>query len=217
MFATDRDLLVVEPNLFRDVVWIGQRLCKATGSTLNTTLTVSDADVDFVDAAIAPGHVVTVDGAACEVIERISATELTVSRLRADPADLPIPVTPATDKPVLIVTFAPQLRLIHHQILRMLAVEPSGPSTPTSPTSPTESSITNPADLIPVEVFGTLFLILSAASATTGPQSPLGIRAAFYRALFSQERASTHAQLDLDGDGNPDTIRRMNVAALQRQ
>ncbi len=214
MFITDRDLLALEPSLFRDVVWSGQRLCKATASTLNTTLTATGADNDFSDAQITAGHVVVVDGAAYEVIERVSASELTISRLRPSTTDFPIPVSACTDKPLWIVTFAPQIRTIHQQILRMLGVEPAG--APVPPGTPTEAHITNRCDLAPLEIFGTLYLVLSAAAATAGPQSPLGIRAAFFRSLFSQERARAVATLDLDGDGRPETTARLNTAALQR-
>ncbi|MCC6427209.1 MAG: hypothetical protein IT435_10360 [Phycisphaerales bacterium] len=214
MFITDRDLLAVEPNLFRDIVWAGQRLCKATASTLNTTLTITGADVDFNDAQIAPGHVATVDGASYEVVDVIAGNELTISRIRPTTADFAIPVSPMSDKPMWIVTFAPQIGVIHRQILRMLGLEPAGDSVPAG--TPTEAHITNGIELAPIETFGALYLILSAAAAAAGPQSPLGIRAAFYRSLFSQERARAIAELDVDGDGRPELIRRMNIAALQR-
>lgn len=214
MFINDRDLLVAEPNLFRDVVWVGQRLCRGTASTLNTTLTMTAPDTDFVAASVTTGHVVVVDGAAYEVIERIDGSVLTVSRLRPDAGDPPIPVPPIEDKPAWVVTFAPQIAVIHRQILRMLEVEPS--ASPSNPSAPLESSITNPQDLAAMEIFGTLYLVMSAAAATSGPQSPLGIRAAFYRSLFSQERARAAALLDLDGDGVAENVRRLNVAFLRR-
>ncbi|MBL8964394.1 MAG: hypothetical protein KF787_04665 [Phycisphaeraceae bacterium] len=219
MFITDRDLLAVEPNLFRDVQWVGQRLCRGTGSALNTTLTLHESDTDFNDGDVRAGHVVVVDGASYEVIDRIGGNELVVSRLRASPLDFAIPVTPAESRPVVVTTFEPQIAMIHRQVLGMLGVAPTpgeGPSE--SPVKGfVESMILNPRDLAPVEVFGTLFLALSAAAATSGPQSPLGIRASFHRALFSQERARAVAEIDADGDGVAEVRRRMSVSVLRRE
>jgi hypothetical protein len=67
-----------------------------------------------------------------------------------------------------------------------------------------------------MQTFGALHIILSAAAATTGPQSPLGIRASFYRTLYSQERGRVICTLDLDNDGIGETTRRMNAASLDR-
>lgn len=214
MFITDRDLLAVEPNLFRDVQWVGQRLCRGTASVLNTTLTLHESDTDFNDGDVRAGHVVVLDGASYEVIDRIGGNELVVSRLRAGPLDFPIPVTPAASKAVTVTTFEPQIAMIHGQVLRMLGVAPSSTDEPGDRL--VETMILNPRDLAPVEVFGTLFLALSAAAATSGPHSPLGIRASFHRALYSQERSRALAEIDTDGDGIANVRRRMNVSLLHR-
>ena len=70
MFATDRDLLALEPNLFRDVGWVSQRLVVGTGSISGTTLTMSAQDVAFDGAGVGAGSVVVVDSAAYEVRAR---------------------------------------------------------------------------------------------------------------------------------------------------
>src|SRR3954470_14123560 len=70
MFASDRDLLAMEPNLFRDVGWVGQRLVSGTGGVAGTTLTLTAQDVDFEDGGVGAGCVVLVDGAPYEVLAR---------------------------------------------------------------------------------------------------------------------------------------------------
>jgi len=40
MFASDRDLLVLEPALLRDVSWNGQRVLSTTGVLNGTTLAI---------------------------------------------------------------------------------------------------------------------------------------------------------------------------------
>ncbi|MFG0260543.1 MAG: hypothetical protein ACF8LK_09355 [Phycisphaerales bacterium JB041] len=47
MFATDRDLLVLEPSLVRDIGWVGQRLARGSGDIAGTTLTMTVQDVGF--------------------------------------------------------------------------------------------------------------------------------------------------------------------------
>src|SRR5689334_13428715 len=87
MFATDRDLLLIEPNLFRDAGIAGQRLLKGTCDISGTTLTLTAQDVDLAAANIGPGHVALVDGTPYEVLTRLTSTTATVSRPRASTTD----------------------------------------------------------------------------------------------------------------------------------
>lgn len=216
-FATDRDLLLFEPDLFRDVGWAGQRLVSATGAISGTTLTISAYDVDLAAAGVTTGHVVVVDGAAYEVIERLSATTATISRLRASEADPTIPPSPVTGKPTAIHTFAPQMAMIEHQVLRMLGIEPTlTPEALGDPTAVTAASIKNPEALSRAVCFGTLHLVFSAAAALSPPDSPNWVRADLYRNRFINERQRAAAMIDTDGDGIPDATRRLNVMQLIR-
>ncbi|MBL9032498.1 MAG: hypothetical protein JNM80_12435 [Phycisphaerae bacterium] len=208
MLATDRDLLVHEPNLFRELGWASQRLVKATGAISGTTLTISAYDVDLANAGVAAGHVVVIDGAPLEVVERLSATTATVSRLRADPAGPAIAPSPMSNKPVTIATFAPQVALVRDQVLRLLGLEP-----------PDESRVTNPDALRRLVALGALHLAYTAASAAGGEQgwsSRTWSRGQFYLQRFADERERVEARLDLDGDGIADACRRLNVAQLVR-
>ncbi|MFN0131218.1 MAG: hypothetical protein ACKVW3_01595 [Phycisphaerales bacterium] len=206
--ATDRDLLVFEPNLFRDIAWLSQRLVKATASISGTTLTISAYDVDLAGAGIGPGHVVVVDGAPFEIIERLTATTATVSRLRDDPEGSPITPTPMSSKPATIHTFAPQLGMVRDQVLRLVGLEPAD-----------ESRVTNPDALKRLVALGALHLAYTAASAAGGEQGWSGkawTRGQLYLQRFSDERQRAEAQIDLDGDGIADTRRRPNVGQLVR-
>jgi len=211
MFASDRDLLALEPNLFRDVGWVGQRLVRASGALAGTTLTLSGADVALDAAGVGAGHVVLVNGAGYEVIAVLSATQATVSRLRADAAGEVIPPSPVTGAEVILHTFAPQLGIVHAQLLRMVGIEP-GPSTG----DVSEENIVNAGALTRIEALGALFLIYAAASGPTGPDSAQGQRAEFYRRRFAEERERAAVRLDLDGDGVADATRRFNVVQFVR-
>jgi len=211
MFTHDRDLLLFEPNLFGDVAWIGQRLLDSTGTISGTTLTVA-APPTLEDMLIDAGHVAVVNQVPYEVIERLSPTEATVSRPRADPEGPVIPPIEVTDEPTSVHTFVPQIALVHSQVLQMIGIPPNDEELD----GPTEQDVTNPGDLTRLESLGALHLIFSAAAALAPETSPLRARAEMYRDRFAAERRRAVARLDLNGDGLPDASRRLNVVQFMR-
>lgn len=215
MFASDRDLLVLEPNLFRDVGWVGQRLVKGFGDVSGTSLTLTSQDVTFEAAGVDAGHVVLVESTPYEVIERLNATTVTVSRVREEEGGAVIPPTPGTARPVSVVTFRPQMAIVHGQILRLLGLEAGAGRAG----SPGEEAILNREGLRLLEALGTLHLIYAAAAGPgTGrvEQSAEWARARAYQARFAAERQRAVALLDLDGDGRPDATRRLNAIQFMR-
>jgi hypothetical protein len=212
-FAVDRDLLVLEPGLFREVMWVGQRLVSGTGNASGTALTMTSQDVLFDAADVSSGNVVLVGGAAYEVLDRVSGTVLTISRLRGVPDDAAIPVTGETGASVTIATFAPQIETVHRQVLRMVGIEPD--ITPEDGQA-NESSILNRTAFARLEALGALHLVYSAASASIGSDSPLGQKSTIYRERFATDRQRTVGVLDLNGDGKPDATRRLNVIQFLR-
>lgn len=212
MFTTDRDLLLLEPLLFRDLAWIGQRLVRGTGTIAGTTLTMSTQDATLEAAGIVAGHVVSFDHVGYEVLARLSPTTATISRPRHDPADPAIPPAPAAS-PLLveITTFAPQIAIVHNQLLRMLGIDPADPAS-----SPTESNITNPRALALPESLGTLHMLHAAAAAPQRRDGHLYDRAEMYRRRFAAERLRAVVRLDLNNDGQADATRRLSIAQLSR-
>ncbi|MCC6321353.1 MAG: hypothetical protein IT438_07955 [Phycisphaerales bacterium] len=206
--TTDRDLLALEPALFRDIAFLGQVLFRNNVSLTSGVLTAAAGS--FADSQLAPGHIIVIDDLPLEILERSSATTAVISLLRAE-IDAP-PIVPAnfTARPGLVVTFAPQIALIHAELLHLL-----GLSNPAEG-DPTEADILNPADLRRAEALGTLHLIYSAAGALVGPDSPAGRRADMYRLRFNAERRRLRIHLDTDGDGQADAIRTPAVTPLIR-
>ncbi len=218
MFATDRDLLAIEPNVFRDAGVAGQRLLKGACDIGGTTLTLTAQDVDFAAADIGPGHVALVDGTPYEVIARLTSTTATISRIRAGAADPVQPPSPATGKPVEIWTFAPQIAAAHRLLLRMLGIDPEDPP---APFQVTEQNITNPASLAPIEALGALYAaygctMLSVPGGSGGWAHPVWSRAQMYRERFEAQRQLAAARIDTNGDGLPDATRRLNTIILTR-
>lgn len=213
MFINDRDLLLLEPNLFRDASWAGQLLVSGSGNVSGTTLTLTVYDVDFDSARVDAGYVVLVDGTPYEVLARLSATTVTISRLRVDPNESALTPSPVTSKPVTVMTFRPQVSIAHAQVLRMLGIEPA--STGESGAI-TDSDITNPEDLVLVECFAALHMIFAAVSSLSSPTSPLVERMEMYRQRFATERQRAAALIDTNGDGLADATRRLNIIHLTR-
>lgn len=210
-FASDRDLLVHEPNLFRDVGWVGQRLVKGVGSVSGTALTMSSQDVQFDAAGVDAGHVVVVGGAAYEVTARTSGTVLAISRIRDDTGGPVLPPSAATAQDVWVATFAPQIGVTHRGILRTAGIEPDDPVA-----TVTEAAVVNGGALTRLECLGALAAIWSAAGVLAGDSSPALQRAADYQRRFDAERRRVGVKLDLDGDGVVDATRSLNTVVVER-
>jgi len=214
MFATDRDLLVLEPRLFFDIAWTTQTLVSASGAELGpdgVTLTLAGASFDTL--GIDTGHVALVQQAPLEVLSRTSATELSVSKLRPTTGSAPVPATPGSGLSLSIATFAPQIGLIHDQLLRMIGVEPGAPP---APGVAGEADITNPGDFRLAEALGALHLIYASAALLIGDRSTEWAKARMYRERFDAERRRLVAEIDLDADGVPDATRRPSAVQFRR-
>lgn len=212
MFIQDRDLLPLEPSLFRDVSWLGQQLfrgqAKVTGGELLAT------EGDLIASAIQPGHVLLAGDLPLEIIEVTSSASAVVSLPRASAAAAVRPPADFDSRLCVVTTFAPQTALVHGQLLAMLELEPWRQDL--DPLAPGEASILNPAEFVLIEALGTLHQVFSAAAAIPGPESLAHLRAQMYRERFAQERWRVRASLDLNGDGRPDAVRALNVAHLRR-
>ena len=208
MFAQERDMLAVEPHAFTDALWAGRRLASGTASISGTTLTSSSSSASFTDAQAAPGQVIVFNGVPLEVVSVTSGTVLEVSRLRASVLDAALPPAPATGLAFTLVSFAPQIAIVHRQLMGMLGLD--------GPESPGEEAIVDTAPLAHAEALGALHLVYAAASALSGPSSALGARAVMYAEMFSRARRTLAVGLDLDGDGEIDATRRATLMHLVR-
>lgn len=215
MFAQDRDLLMYEPRLFLDTVWVGQRQVSATGIVVSGVAVVSGAM--FATNGIAAGQVVTYKDAAYEVVQVLGETQLGLSVPRAS-ADDPVILAPDTASTAIkIYTFRHQLLIVHEQILRMIGIEPEVEAK-AGESIVTESSIVNPGAMRRLEALGALHLIYAAASVAgpLGEGSVYAEKAAMYRERFAAERERVNVLIDTDGDGRADAARRPTVMHLVR-
>ncbi len=214
MFAKDRDLLVLEPYLFRDMAWVGQRLVLGQASVTAGELKFSAADADLQALGLGEGHVVVVSGLALEVLGVVGPERASVSRLRPSAADAAIPAPELPEGETFIATFAPQIAMAHRQVLRMAGIEPDAPAPVEG--RPGEQVITNAGALAALECYGALAIIFNAAATASGALSSASRKADLYERLFRRERERAVVELDLDGDGAPDATRRINVVQFLR-
>lgn len=203
MFATDRDLLVLEPGLFGEVHWVGQRLVSGTGGIAGSALAMTSQDNAFDAAGVNTGNVVLAGSTAYEVVSRTSGLILEISRLRASTGDAVIPPTTVATIKVEVYTFAPQIALAHARLLAMLGVED-------------DAAVTNGPAFAVYEALAALHLIYAGASAHSGPRSVEGERAEWYRARAEAERRRVAAEIDADGDGVAESVRRPGVGRFVR-
>lgn len=209
MFARDRDLLIFEPSLPMEVDWAGQRLLDAgVGDVVGGIAVVLSQPSTIVGLGLAAGQLVRLSGVWGELIEAGLPNALAVSKLRPAPDGPPIPL--AADATgvtgIRIVSFAPQLAIVHRQIIEALRLESDGL---------TLDAVLNPRAIARVEALGALHLIYAGAAAMTAAAgqtgSALSAKAEMYHHRFIEQRAALSARLDTNGDGEEDEVRSVNA------
>ena len=208
MPTTDRDLILLEPALFRDHAWLGQRLVHGSASITGGVATFSLITPDLVSARVQPGHILMHDGVPFEIIEVFGIDEAQVAPISPRGGASPKPPQ-RNQAPAFIATFSPQIQLAHHAALRRFGIEP-GVGTPS------EQQITNLDALSSLEAMMALEIIFAAA-ATPGPTNALLLeKSEWYRRRAAAERQHIHLQLDLNNDGHPDAKRSSTTIPLAR-
>lgn len=216
MFISDRDLVVYEPNLFRDAGWLGQKLGEDVVGISGTTMTA--LTMNFVSAGIEAGHVVTLEQASYEVVQRLSATTLQVSRIRAKRDGVAIAPPAIAAGNARFWTLSPQIGLAHAQVLRMIGLDSASAGALGTGAAGVldESRVTNPGDLERLEALLTLHTVYSALAALRSADDPFSLRAEMYRQRAREERQRAVAYIDTDFDGKADVCRRLNAVVLSR-
>lgn len=209
-FSTDRDLLTLEPHVFRDVPFLSQQRVSVTDGVIAGT-TLTSASADFVASQVEAGSVVLVNDVAHEVISRTDANTLSISLPRASLTDAAIPSGDGSALTVMARTFDLQASLVHDSLLRLIGIEPDDPDNEL-----TEDSVVSLGLMHRLEALGTLERIYSSAFALVGDNAALREKAREYRRRFQAACATATILIDIDGDGFADSRRTLGVIRLHR-
>jgi hypothetical protein len=205
-YATDRDLLALEPNVFRDVAFDGQVLATAADGIIAGT-TLSSTSTDFEAAGVGAGSVVIVNGTALEVIERLSSDLLSVSKPRASSSGAAVPPAAGTGLSLRATTFAPQIALAQRQTERDLGLDVDGLA----------DAALRSAAMTRVVAHGALHHVFAAAATSAEKRDPMWTRALWHLEQREKRLRRLVVELDLDGDGTTDATRRIQPTRMVRE
>jgi hypothetical protein len=205
-FSADADILRYEPVLFGELHLPGQVLAAGTGGELSGT-TFAASGGDFINASVSGGGVIylqsadgTLDGA-YEIVSVGSATQLTVSVLRADPGDEPIAPEAATDISYRISTFGPQAGEVGFQLTEYFGIRPGNPGSEYD-----AEDILNTGVLRRASVFAVIAGVYTMLASKSEDEN-FWKKSLHYRNLFEKARERCRLSIDVGSDGQVDIAR----------
>jgi len=216
-YCTDTDLLHWEPNLLHEAAFASQTLLAGTGDLAGTTFTIDGpVGASLTAAHVTPTQVIVLAGGTSgsyPIVTVDSATQLTISTLYdglfpLSGSPTPSPVATAADLGFVIRTFWPQRRVVSDLLLAAAGVDPTREDI--------DDVVVNVEVLRKPATLGTLQMIYSALAAAAAEPEPIAKRAEMYERLYRRALRNTVVDLDLNGDGEIDVTRPLNVLQLQR-
>lgn len=205
-FSEDADILKYEPILFGELHLSGQILASGTGEALSGT-TFTAAGADFVIAQISGGGVIYLHSAngslegTFEIVSVDSATQLTVSVLRADSGDEPIAPPAATDISYRVSTLAPQASEVSFQLTEYFGIRPGNPASDTDVEDILDKNVLRSAS-----VFGVISSVY-AMLASKSQDENFWTKSLHYQKLFEKARQRCRLCIDAGSDGVADITR----------
>ena len=204
VFSRDVDILKYEGVLFSELYFPWQVLSEGKDGVLSGT-SFSSAGGDFINAGVKVGGIVYLsasDGSiegAFEVVGVESATELTVSVLRAETDDAAIGVGSASGVSYRISTFEAQAGEMMFELTRYFGVGPGDPDS--------EYGIDDIADISVLRQASVYAVIASIYASAGNGKADDGYwkKSLHYRKLFQKARDSVRLGVDIDGS-NAKTI-----------
>ena len=205
-FSNDADILKYEPVLFGELHLPGQVLASGVGGMLGgATFTASGAD--FVGAQVSAGGAIylrsddgVLDGA-YEIVSVDSATQLTVSVVRAESDAAAVAPPGASDVSYRISTFAPQASEVGFALTEYFGLQPGSP----------EASV-DADDVLDTEVLRrvSVFAVISsvyAMLASKAEDENFWSKSLHYRKQFEKARQRCRLSIDVGSDGQEDVTR----------
>jgi len=205
-FSDDADILKYEPVLFGELHLPGQVLAAGTGGTLSgTTFTASGAD--FVGAQVSAGGVIYLQSAdevldgTVEIVSVDSATQLTVSVIRADSDDDLIAPPAATEISYRVSTFGPQASEVGFQLTEYFGIGPGDPASDIDAEDILDTNVLRRASVF--AVISSVYAML----ASKAEKENFWKKSLHYKKLFEKARERCRLSIDVGGDGVADVTK----------
>ena len=207
-FSNDVDILKYEPSLFGDLHFAGQVLTSGKGAGISGTI-LNASGADFDAAKITAGMVVylqsedgVVEGA-YEIVSVDSATQLTVSVLRADEQTEAIALADGEDVNYRICSYQPQSGEVFFQLTQHFELRPGA-----ADGSYSADDILDVSVLRQVSVYGVLSIIYATlAGRTDNGVENFWQKSKYYRQLYEKALQRCRVSVDLGDDGVADSVR----------
>lgn len=207
-FSNDVDILRYEPSLFDYLHFADQVLTRGSGGEISGTAFTA-ADADFNAAEITAGMVIylqSTDGvvdSAYEIVSVNSATQLTVSVLRADGQTEAVALTDGQDVNYRICTYQPQSGEIFGQLTQHFGLRPGAADGVYSADDILDVSV-----LRQVSVYGVLSIVYAALSGRAqDSEENFWKKSRYYRQLYEKAMQRCRVSIDLGDDGIADSVR----------
>ena len=214
-FSNDADILKYEPILFGELHLPWQVLAAGTGANISgTTLTASGTD--FIDAQAQTGGVVylqSADGSldgAYEIVSVDSSTQLSISVVRADSSQTPVPPPAATNISYRISTFEPQAAEIGFQLTEYFGIRPGNPASEIEADDILDTSVLRLASVLAV-----ISVVYAMLAGKTKDQN-YWKKSLYYQKLSSIARGRCRLNIDVGADGITDVTKIGSAGRLVR-
>ncbi|MHC4122317.1 MAG: hypothetical protein ACYSSI_01985 [Planctomycetota bacterium] len=214
-FSNDTDILKYEPILFGELHLSNQVLSQGSDGTVSGT-TFTASSVDFVNASVAAGGVVylqsddgVVDGA-FEIVSVDSATQLTVSVVRADTIDSAVALPNASDVSYRVCSYGPQAKEAAFHLTEYFGIAPGNPSSDIDSDDVLDTSVLKRASVFAV-ISGIYAILASKAEDENFWQKSL-----HYRKMFEKARQRCRLSIDTGNDGISDITKLGSSVRLVR-
>ncbi len=202
-FSNDVDILRYEPILFGELHLPGQVLAAGTGASLSgVTFTASGAN--FTGASVMAGGVIymqSADGSldsAFEIVSVDSATQLTVSVVRADSDGSSIAPPAGSNISYRVSTFEPQASEVGFRLTEYFGIKPGNPESNIEVEDILDRSVLKRASVF--AVISIVYVMLASKAKDDNFWS----KSLYYRRLFEKSRERCQLSIDSGSDGVAD-------------
>jgi len=205
-FSNDADILKYEPILFAELHLPGQVLIAGTGGTL-AGVTFTESSADFVAAQVSVGGVLYLQSAdgkldgAYEIVSVDSATQLTISVIRADSDDQLIAPPSAIDISYRISTFKPQANEAAFQLTEYFGIKPGNPASDIDVQDVLDTDVLRMAS-----VFAVISSVYAMLASKAGDEN-FWKKSLHYQTLFEKARQRCRLSIDVGSDKIADVTR----------